>query len=96
MKFGTLFKNKSISTGTWSRIIEDLQKLIKDPILKEFKEVLHNNLSGDVRRIIHEACNFIAPERNPITHTELISLEEVIDVRKEAILKINKVIQFLF
>ena len=95
-KFGALFKNQSITTGTWSRIFKDLQKLIKDQILKEFKEVLYNELSEEARRIIGEACDFIAPERNPLTHTELISLEEVIEVRKEAILKLNKVIQILF
>ena len=96
MKFGALFKNQSITTGTWSRIFRDLQNIITNQILKEFKEVLFYSLSDEARNNLCEACDFIAPERNPITHTELISLEEVIEVRKKAILKLNKVIQTLF
>lgn len=85
IKFGNLFRKKTINLGVWSRILQDFQKKQKDSILEEFRNCLIENISDDLINAMKSACDLISPIRNPLTHQENISLEEVVERRLEII-----------
>jgi tetratricopeptide (TPR) repeat protein len=95
-KFGVLMRNQSITSGTWERIIEDFAKEPKDSDVKEFKNVLFKHFTDDTLKVIKKACNFMAPERNPVSHTETRDMNYVLNKRKELIDLLNKVIEKLY
>ena len=95
-KFGVLMKGQSISVGKWENIIKDFYKEPKETDVKEFKEVLFKHFTDDTLKVIKNACNFMAPERNPVSHTEMRDMNYVLLKRKEIIGIINRVIEKLY
>jgi len=95
-KFGVLKKNQSITLGTWERIIEDFSTEPKEPDTSDFKNVLTTHITKDTLEVIKKACKFIAPERNPVSHTEMRDMNYVLQRRKDIIGLINRVIEKLY
>lgn len=95
-KFKNLFYNKSISLGTWVRIIKDLNKSKLDNDTKRFNEVLLNNLSQKALTAIKKASAFISQLRNPLSHTKSLTMDELIKNRVKIIELMNNVIDELY
>lgn len=96
MKFGNLFRGKTIGLGTWVKIIEQLEdKEIKEDV-REFFDLLSNKFDKDACLIIMNASNDLSLERNPRSHYESLTMEQVIDLRKKLIRHLNMVISLLF
>jgi len=95
-KFQNLFYNKSISLGTWERIIQDLNKSKLDNDTKRFNEVLLNNLSQKALTAIKKASAFISQLRNPLSHTKSLTMDELIKNRVKIIELMNNVIDELY
>ncbi len=89
-------KNQSITSGTWARIIKDFSKEPKESDVREFRNVLFNYFSADTLKIIKNACNFMAAERNLVSHTEMRDMNYVLHKRKEIIELLNKVIEKIY
>ncbi len=82
--------------GTWIRIIDDCNKGVKDVDIKEFYQILKGKFDKEILTIIKEACDFISQKRNPISHKEIISIDDVINIRIQIIELMNKVIDKLY
>jgi len=82
--------------GTWARIIEECNKSSKDVDIMEFCKVLKSKFDDENLIIIREACDFLSQKRNPISHKEILSIEEVTNIRIKIIELMNKVIDKLF
>ena len=89
-------KNRSISPGTWARIVEDFSKEPKDSDVREFRNVLTKHFTKETLEVIKNACKFMAPERNPVSHMEMRDMNYVLHRRKEMIGLINRVIEKLY
>jgi len=96
MKFGNLFREKSLNPGTWGRILQDFQKTQNEPFLEEFRNCLIDHISDDVLDAMKSTCDFITPIRNPLTHQENITLDEVVKRRREIIKLLNDLIDKLY
>ncbi len=96
IKFGNLFRKKTISLGVWSQILKEFQQEQEDSILKEFKMCLTQNASEDLLNSIKSACDYIRPIRNPLSHQENASLAEVMERRIEIIVLFNRLIDKLY
>ncbi|GAH71401.1 unnamed protein product, partial [marine sediment metagenome] len=95
-KFGYLMQGKSINLGSWIKIIESLKEPQKYQEIQEFYSCLNNSFDDFTLNIIKVACEFIAPERNPISHIVTLSMEQIISRRKKVIELLNPVIDKLF
>lgn len=95
-KFKNLFYNKSISLGTWVRIIQDLSKSKLDNDTIRFNEVLSKNLSQKALTAIKKASAFISQLRNPLSHTKSLTMDELIKNRVKIIELMNSVIDELY
>jgi len=96
MKFGNLFRDKTINLGTWSRIMQDFQKTQKEISLEEFRTCITTNINEDLLLAVKSACDFITPLRNPLTHQENITLDEVVERRLEIIKLLNDLIDKIY
>ena len=94
--FGHLMNGESIALGQWLKILENINNIQEDHILQEFCECLKNHFDENTFSIIKKACEYIRPLRNPTTHTELLSMDNLIPLRKEVIKLINPVIDSLY
>lgn len=95
-KFIDLMKHLSISMGKWAKILEDFSKEPKEADVREFRNVLFTHFTTDTLKVIKDACIFMTPERNPVSHTEMRDMNYVLHKRKEIIEVINKVIEKLY
>ncbi|MHA1195344.1 MAG: hypothetical protein ACTSRH_02470 [Promethearchaeota archaeon] len=94
--FKNLFKNKTISLGTWARILGDLDKKEIEPDAKEFMTILLSKYDKNNLSMIKSACETLSKIRNPKSHYELLEMKKVINLRKKMVKHINQVIDILF
>ncbi|MFX1313739.1 MAG: hypothetical protein ACFFHD_14205, partial [Promethearchaeota archaeon] len=94
--FGHLMNGESIVLGQWVRIIENLYQSQQDPILQEFYDYIKINFDKNTFTIIKKACEYIKPLRNPITHTESLSMDKLIPIRKKIFNVLNPIIRKLY
>jgi tetratricopeptide (TPR) repeat protein len=95
-KFGMLMNNRSISPGNWAKIIEDFSLVTKEADTKEFRKVLLDHFNPDTLKVIKNACDFMALERNPVSHTEMRDMNYVLHRRVKIIGLLNKVIEKIY
>ncbi|GAH88673.1 unnamed protein product [marine sediment metagenome] len=95
-KFGNLFKGKTIGLGTWAKIIEQLENTEIDEDVREFFDLFRRKFDKDACLIIKNASNDLSLERNPRSHYESLTMEQVIDLRKKLIRHLNMVINLIF
>ena len=96
MKFGNLFRGKTIGLGTWVKIIEQLEDKEIEEDVREFFDLLSKKFDKDACLIIMNASKDLSLERNPRSHYESLTMEQVIDLRKKLIRHLNMVISLLF
>ncbi|MGQ4875692.1 MAG: hypothetical protein ACP6IY_16625 [Promethearchaeia archaeon] len=94
--FKNLFNNKTISLGTWARILEDIDKKEIEPDASEFINILLSKYDNNDLSIIKSACETLSKIRNPKSHYELLEMKEVINLRKKMVKHMNQVINILF
>lgn len=84
---------KSISLGSWIKI--DVDKNNGHPVI----DFINNSIAekfGDKYKIIRDACEFLAPERNDVFHKSVKGKQELELVRGKAIQHINDVIELIY
>ena len=64
--------------------------------LKNVDGDIQNKFSDEELEIFHDACAHLSKERNPVSHTETRSIDEVIALRIKTIEVLNKVINIVF
>lgn len=90
--FGRLRNSQTINLGSWIYIISAfLEKNIK-PSFQAFKECIKGVINDQSLVTIKDACEFINPFRVSKAHRENITLKDVLSVRNQIILHINRVI----
>ena len=95
-KFGNLFRGKTIGLGSWAKIIEQLENKEIEEDVREFFDLLRMKFDKDACLIIMNASNDLSHERNPRSHYESLTMEQVIDLRKKLVRHLNMVINLLF
>jgi hypothetical protein len=95
-KFGSLRLNKSITLGTWMRIIDDFSNPNISDELIYFKDLILSKFNIEELEKIKKASNLIINPRNIGAHKEIITMDKVTDLRDEIIKIFNEVIDFLY
>ena len=95
-KFGMLARGKTISLGTWVRIMDDFKNLQKDCDVEEFRLKIIDDLGQEDCNLIGEACSILVDTRNKIAHLNMMNIEDVKANRKELIPLMNKVIDLFY
>ena len=95
-KFGMLARGKTISLGTWVRIMDDFKNLQKDCDVEEFRLKIIDDLGQEECNLIGEACSILVDTRNKIAHLNMMNIEDVKANRKELIPLMNKVIDLFY
>lgn len=95
-KFGNLLNNKTINIGSWKRIIEDINKSKINPELIPFKDIIKSRFNDENLTIIKEGIELILKPRNPGSHSEIISMDEIINLRGDIISKLNQIINLFY
>lgn len=85
-------KNKTMALGSWLNLKTEIYEAASNPIVKDFIQIVENKIDKSDFEKMGYACNIIAEYRNEIAHGEVKSWEEVIQIRKEIIKKINFVL----
>lgn len=99
VKFGNLFRNKSIMLGSWQIILkttlyQNLNNLDRE--VQKFIKVLKNNFTNNTIETVINAINYIRSVRNSLSHTEVISIVKIKDIRKKVINYLNHIIDLLY
>ena len=89
-------EKKQITLGKWVRIIEDFKEKQQDPDLEEFRLCLKNNFDNHDLEIIKNACHSIVNIRNKIAHSDVLTIKQVNEYRKNIIPLMNKAIDVLY
>jgi len=95
-KFNCLFQGKSITLGTWIRILEDFKNDMLEPDVREFKVCLDSIFNRSELDIIQKMCELIIEERNDVAHGKLISIKKIMLIRKWIIPFLNQTILILY
>jgi len=91
-----IWYKKTISLGSWFRILDEINASSNNPIENEFKAYIKKNFSTEERKIIGEACGKINEFRNSSAHREIKSKSEVMRIRKDIIVCRNKIINIFY
>ncbi|MHA1414530.1 MAG: hypothetical protein ACTSO4_18170, partial [Promethearchaeota archaeon] len=94
--FGNLFRGRTISLGTWAKILGDIDKKEIEPDANEFINILLSKYDKNNLSMIKSACETLSKIRNPKSHYELLEMKKVINLRKKMVKHINQVIDILF
>ncbi|MHA1285601.1 MAG: tetratricopeptide repeat protein, partial [Promethearchaeota archaeon] len=94
--FGNLFRERTISLGTWARILNNIENKEVESDVKEFIDILCSKFDKKTFPIIANACNDLSTERNPLSHYKSLTIKEMIDLRKKIIKHLNQVIDLIF
>jgi hypothetical protein len=95
-KFKSLLKGRSISPGKWVGILMDLKKNQLPPDVQEYNRYLLENLDNHTRVNIIRLCKYLSSKRNPKSHKEICSLQELESIRNEVIPLLNPVIDIYY
>ncbi len=95
-KFGWLFKDKTISLGTWVRIFEDFQKESIDDDVKKYRDQLKSIFSLADLEELKRICKMIVNERNKIAHTAVLNIDQVVSIRKKFVPQFNLITKILY
>ncbi|MFX0040180.1 MAG: hypothetical protein ACFFCY_05135 [Promethearchaeota archaeon] len=95
-KYSNLMLDKSISLGTWVKIIRDINKPQNHPELIEFSNNLKTTFNDTTLQRIKRACEIMADIRNPRTHNKTCTIEEIIKLRKKIIQVLNSMIKLFY
>ncbi|MHA1285126.1 MAG: tetratricopeptide repeat protein [Promethearchaeota archaeon] len=94
--FGNLFRGRTISLGTWVKILNNIKNKELEADVKEFMDILCSKFDKKTFLIIANACNDLSTERNPLSHNKSLTIKEMIDLRKKIIKHLNQVIDLIF
>lgn len=95
-KFGWLFQDKTISLGTWVRIIKDFEKKSLEPDVHEFRVRLKSKFTNEQMTQLKNTCDLIVDERNAIAHTKVLTIDQVREIRNKVVPQFNLIVKFLF
>jgi len=85
-------KNKTMALGSWLNLKTEIYDAASNPIVKDFIQIVENKIDKSDFEKMGYACNIIAEYRNEIAHGKVKTWEEVIQIRKEIVEKINFII----
>ncbi|GFO98114.1 uncharacterized protein ig2599ANME_2331 [groundwater metagenome] len=88
-------KEKTISLGQWSYLPSDLERNIKNPVVRDVSDYIKQNIPYEMDTI-YEICNDIADIRNGSAHKGKKNREDVLKLRKEIIQPINYIISKIY
>ncbi len=95
-KFGYLMQKRSVNLGSWAKIFEDVNESQTHQELRDFYQCLKTNFDDSTLNDLKNACEYIAPERNPISHTETLKMDEIYSRRKRIVDLLNPIIDKLY
>lgn len=88
-------KEKTISLGSWSYIMNDCKKYIKSPIVRESRDYFAGKLNKN-RDIIFDSSKIVSDYRNGSAHYTSKTIDEIMADRKIIVDKINNVIDVFY
>ena len=91
-----MFKDKTISLGTWARILEDFRKESIDADVRMYRDHLKSKFTNIEFEELRKVCQLIFNERNKIAHTEVLNIKQVMTIRKKLVPQLNLVIEILY
>lgn len=89
-------RKESIGLGSWCTILKYIHERSNNPVFQKFKDELIDQYSSEELEKIRFACGMIKEYRDPSTHQEIKSYDEVIKVREKIVLHLNQVIYTLY
>ncbi len=95
-KFVWLFKDKTISLGTWVRIFKDFKKESIDDDVKKYRDHLKSKFNEKELEELKQLCDMIVNERNKIAHTKVLNINQVVTFRKKLVPQFNHIIKILY
>ncbi|MFW9970562.1 MAG: tetratricopeptide repeat protein [Candidatus Odinarchaeota archaeon] len=96
IKFGNLFTGRTISLGTWVKIIEQLDNEDLEHDVREFSNILKQKYNNETLSILKNASSELSVERNPRSHYESLSMKQVVTLRKNLVRHLNLVINLIY
>jgi len=99
VKFGNLFRNKSIMLGNWQIILkttlyQDLNNVERE--VQKFLKTLKKNFTNETIETVIDAISYISSVRNRLSHTEVVSIVKIKNIRKKVIKHLNIIIDILY
>ena len=88
-------KEKTISLGSWSYIMNDCKKYIKNPIVRESRDYFAGKLNKN-RDIIFDSSKVVSDYRNGSAHYTSKTIYEIMADRKVIVEKINNIIDVFY
>ena len=89
-------REESIGLGSWNTILKYIHERSDNPVFQKFKDELIEQYSFEELEKIKFACGMIKEYRDPSTHQEVKSYDDVIKVREKIIKHLNNVIYTLY
>lgn len=87
-------KERTITLGSWSYIMEDCNKKKLNPVINDSRDYFAGKLNKN-KDIIFDSCRTVSEYRNGSAHYTSKSMDEILEDRKMIVEQINKVIGIL-